>query len=280
MVNDGLAHEYERGVADVLAYLTGEDATVEHNVHLPGFESGQDRQVDVFVRGTIYGASDATMAVDCKRWNKPIDVAHAGVFKGLIEDIRADFGLLVTTRGASEAARRLLSSARGLRVDMLSLEELAGWRPAGTRFVRYRVKQRDADSAGAAMRRAGFRVCSVTLGATADDEVALEGFRHYPRAAGAPDMFGPLGDALRSVGVEPQVIGSGVSIGGGTPRHRWLEVTVEGQPSGLNAMAADEKELAEALDRVWKELWRGRVERAAMDALRPEDWPTPPRMFG
>jgi Restriction endonuclease len=58
--------------------------------------------------------ADATLIVDCKRWGKPVEIADAGTFIDLVEDVGADVGLLVTTEGASTAARVRLRSARGL----------------------------------------------------------------------------------------------------------------------------------------------------------------------
>ena len=60
--------DYENGVADVLAYLAGESATVRRNVRLPSRSAGRPRQIDVLVTGRIFGMADATLVVDCKRW--------------------------------------------------------------------------------------------------------------------------------------------------------------------------------------------------------------------
>lgn len=80
MVADALDSDYENGVADVLAHLAGESAVVERNVRMIGKRSGKCRQIDVRVIGTIFGSGSATMIVDCKRYAKPIDVNHVGMF--------------------------------------------------------------------------------------------------------------------------------------------------------------------------------------------------------
>lgn len=276
-----MSKEYENAVADVLAFLAGDDARVERDVHMKS-ASGGTRQLDVTVRGTIFGMSDALMVVDCKRWSKRIDIADAGSFKSLVEDVGADFGLLISSKGASETARILLRSARGMRVDVMSLAELAAWNPPGTRSVTYRVPRDLESSASTALRKAGFRVRPSHDARLGDDEVALDAFRHYPRGEN-PDLFGPVGAALRSAGVEPDVISHGVVVSGGTPRHQWLEVTVDGVPIGLKVLADGEATLDAELARMKADLPAMGYPlpgHAVLDAVRPDGWPLPPRMFG
>jgi hypothetical protein len=129
MSADALDAEYENGVADVLAFLANDAAVVERNVQMPGAKSNADRQIDVKVTGRIFGAGNATMVVDCKRNKKSLDVIAVGAFLGLVEDVGADIGLLVTTTGASEAAYTHAKSVRGIRLDILPIETLAAWSP-------------------------------------------------------------------------------------------------------------------------------------------------------
>jgi hypothetical protein len=51
------------------AKVIGWDAWPERleNVRLPGRRSGRKRQIDVLVRGRIFGMADANLIVDCKR---------------------------------------------------------------------------------------------------------------------------------------------------------------------------------------------------------------------
>ena len=62
--------EYENGVTDVLRYVAGGDVEIERDIRIPGRRSGTLRQIDVLVRGSMFGIADATLAVDCKRWKK------------------------------------------------------------------------------------------------------------------------------------------------------------------------------------------------------------------
>ncbi len=83
MARDRLSEEYEHGVADVLANLAGHAAEVERDVRLPGRDSGVARQLDVVVRGTIFGMTNAVLVEDCKRWNKKVGTNEGGLVEQL-----------------------------------------------------------------------------------------------------------------------------------------------------------------------------------------------------
>ena len=149
--------DYENGVADVLAFLAGDSAAVERNVRLPGRRSGRGRQIDVLVRGRIFGMTDATLIVDCKRRRSPVDVKAVEAFIGMVEDVGADVGMLMTTAGSTRTARERARAERGLHIKLMTLEELMAWRPPGTVTTTYRLPiDRRADAAKA-LRNVGFR---------------------------------------------------------------------------------------------------------------------------
>lgn len=279
--NLGLATDYENGVADVLGFLAGESANVTRNAKLPGRLSNTNRQIDVLLRGRIFGFANAMMIVECKRWGKAIDVADAGTFLDMVEDVGADFGLLVTTVGASMAARERFSSARGAGVEMITLEELTAWRPSGTFETLYRVPLARKAIVERELRRAGFRVITGTEPRLADNEVGLSVFRHYGTTAPSPDAqrgaWDEVRKALEKVGMEmPEILSYGIISGGGTPAHRWLEVSVGGTPTGLKILAATESDVAEQLDNVRGNFVQifGVPAPDALDVIRPAEWPT------
>jgi len=130
MASDRDWRQYERQIFDRLTKLAGEDSVVEFDQSVPGYLSEAERQVDVLVRGRFAGqTATGTMAVDCKCWSKKVDVMDVDRFVGTIEDIRTDFGLLVTTEGFTPAAKRRAENARGIRVDVVPYEELEDWEP-------------------------------------------------------------------------------------------------------------------------------------------------------
>ena len=286
MERDDLAIEYENGVADVLAFLAGDSAVVERDVKLHGRHSAHLRQLDVQVRGRIFGIADASMVVDCKRWGRPVNVVHAGAFLDLVEDVGADIGLLVTTGGASRAARTRLRSARGARVEVMTLRELAAWRPRGTVTTCYRVPKDRKAAAERSLRQAGFRVMTEPEPRLAADEVGLCAFRHYGTNAPSSDVQQNAWDqaarALTKAGVQQvEILNHGVIAGGGTPGHRWLEVAADGVPVGLKILAASEIEVREQLDQLRLSLSQrfGHPMPDVLDVVRPERWPVE-SMFG
>ena len=233
MSTDALDTEYENGVADVLAFLANGAATVERNVLMPGAKSSTARQIDVRVTGRVFGMGSATMVVDCKRYKDPLDVNDVGKFIGLVDDVGADIGLLVTTVGASDAAREYAKNVRGIRLDILSADALAAWSSQGTVNFDYAVPVPLGREAMRSARRAGFRVRTIDVDEWRhlDGHLGLSAFRHF----GVPNPSGEvqaearerLLAALRKVGVaDPFGMGNGVVIGGGTPAHRYLDVTL------------------------------------------------------
>jgi predicted Mrr-cat superfamily restriction endonuclease len=84
-------------------------------VRIRGRRSGTDRQVDVHVRGMLFGLPNATLAVDCKRWKKKLNVAHVEAFIAVLDDLGADLGMLMTTEGYSPAAKTRARNERARR---------------------------------------------------------------------------------------------------------------------------------------------------------------------
>ncbi len=122
--------KYEEQIFERLKELGGPASEVLFNQNLPGHLSEVDRQVDVLVKGAFAGGvAEGTMAVDCKCWGKNVDVMDVDRFVGTIEDLRTDYGLLVTTEGFSDAAKNRAANARGIRVDVVPYQDLAEWGP-------------------------------------------------------------------------------------------------------------------------------------------------------
>ena len=83
--------------------------------------------------------ANATLVVDCKRRAAPIDVKDVDSFIGLVEDVGADVGMMVTTDGSTAGARDRARAVRGVRLEVMSLEELMRWSAVGTVTTTYRV---------------------------------------------------------------------------------------------------------------------------------------------
>lgn len=282
---EALDSEYENGVADVLAFLASESATVVRNVYLPGRLSETDRQVDVVVRGRVYGKDNATLVADCKRWTKPIDVRDVGTFIDLVKDVEAEFGLLIATVGASKAALTRAHNEPGTNLDILPLAELVSWMPKGTDTTTYRVPLDKQVPVSRALRRAGFRVRPSTNWACNDDGIALDVFRHHGTVNPSGDIqleaAASAKAAIKSGGVaDPIHVAHGITMDGGTPGHRWLEVTLAGVPVALKILASSEAEAEAELARVAATC--GLPAGAPLSYIKPPGWPVAglfPRAF-
>jgi hypothetical protein len=76
---------------------------VVHNTTIRGRFSKTPRQVDIAIQTHIEGFH-LVGAVECKYFNKRVDVKIVDSFIGFLEDIQADFGYIVTNKGFTKAA--------------------------------------------------------------------------------------------------------------------------------------------------------------------------------
>jgi hypothetical protein len=111
--------EYQEWVADWAQRAAGDTAVVEHDVKLLGRRSGVKRQVDALVTGRFAGdlVGPVTAVVDAKLSKRNLNVTHVHTLAGLVDDIGADFGVLVTNRGFSQAAQRA-AREHGIRLHV------------------------------------------------------------------------------------------------------------------------------------------------------------------
>lgn len=91
-------------------------AEVLHDVKMPGRHSGRQRQIDVLVREKV-GQYEINIIVDCKDYNKPIDVKGVEEFAGLLDDVGAQKGVLVCPRGFTKSAKE---RATAYQIDLYS----------------------------------------------------------------------------------------------------------------------------------------------------------------
>lgn len=265
--------EYENGVADILSFLTGDGATVERNVRLPSRRGGRTRQVDILVRGRVFGLDNTTLAVDCKRWKRKITAPDIDGFLGFLDDIAVDLGLLVASSGYSQAAKSRLQHERGVRAEIVTLDELSAWSPKGTIHISFRLPATDAERAADALRAVGMRVRPDPGLTCTPEEIVLTAFGHFgePTADRQNYLREQATKALATVGIPIDTAASGVSIGGGTPAHRWLEVTDQtGAHLGVKVLAATEDDARRELDHIAVAVG---LPRELLDVERPDGWP-------
>jgi hypothetical protein len=103
--------------------------------------------------------------------------------------------------------------------------------------------------------------------------VVLEAFGHFgePTADRQHELAKRAKTALTAAGLPVDTASSGVSIGGGTPAHRWLAITDRaGERIGIKVLAGTEDEAQQELDRVAAILG---LPRESLDVERPDGWP-------
>lgn len=281
MVDD--FRDYENGVADVLAFLADGSATVVRDVRLPGARSGRSRQIDVLVRGRIFGTADMTMVVDCKRRKTPVNVRAIESFIGMVEDVGAGIGMIVTSSGSTAAARTRASAERGIHLEMLALHELAQWSPPGTLTVTYGIPIPRVAETERALRGAGFRVTPDSAFEPQEGECIVCALRHTgernPSCEAQAEQLRAARAAMVAIGVPIRHIAHGVTMSGGTPAHRWLEVLAREVPTGLKILAASEDEAEAELDHLAASLAHSGISRSELSVRAPAGWPVA-QMFG
>ena len=263
--------EYENGIADIFSVIAGDRATVQRNIMVPSALDGRKRQIDILVEGTIFGLTDARMIVDCKCWKTAIDVGAVDRFIGMIDDVKADMGMLVSATGATSGAMARAAAARGVRVQPVSLAELQAWSPVGTVVMSVELQQADVARAAKALRKAGLRVTSE---ATSDSELAeMKVFRHYgisnPSAEMQQGQHALTFGIFEKLGLVFREVSHGVVFGGGTPSHRWLQVRANGIDF-VKILVASDAEVEEKLSRFAIEF---EVPRDILEVERPDGWP-------
>jgi restriction endonuclease len=111
---------YEQSVHKLLEALDPA-ASVTHNRRVPGLLSGVSRQVDVLAKGSVVGLP-ITVAVECKKHGRVVDVGTLDQFVGKLLDIGADRGIIYSYSGFTSSAVMRAASARNPHVLAVALD--------------------------------------------------------------------------------------------------------------------------------------------------------------
>ncbi|MBA4381088.1 MAG: hypothetical protein C0406_00845 [Sideroxydans sp.] len=99
-------------------------AEISHNIFRLGRYSKTDRQCDVLIEDYVAG-NRMTIVVDGKYFQSKVDVKAVDSFVGMLEDIGAHKGLLITKVGFTEAAlNRAHYGTSDVELDILNFEDL------------------------------------------------------------------------------------------------------------------------------------------------------------
>lgn len=107
------------------------DADIIHDAKIRGRYSNIDRQIDILIEDFAAGENIRIM-VDAKFFSENIDVKEVESFIGMMQDVGADKGLLVTQKGYSKAAiARAHNDPSRVELDILNFDELKGFQGFG-----------------------------------------------------------------------------------------------------------------------------------------------------
>jgi len=101
------------------------NSIVERDVRLEGVLSGQQRQIDVLVSGTM-GGQPFTIAVECKHYAKRLGIGAVDEFAGKLLDIGVDRGVLYALSGLTQPAKDRATGSHVPRIvlgDLLASDE-------------------------------------------------------------------------------------------------------------------------------------------------------------
>lgn len=115
--------DYESRIFEILSAYHLHDK-IERNVKIKGRYSKRSRQIDIYISQTIHGHSFTTV-IECKYYNKKIDVKTVESFISMVDDIGADYGILVTELGYSKSAfLRAANNPKGIDLDIYDLNAI------------------------------------------------------------------------------------------------------------------------------------------------------------
>ncbi|WP_236796308.1 restriction endonuclease [Amycolatopsis sp. GM8] len=111
--------EYEKLAAKIIAELSPH-AAVTHDDHVVGRDSEARRQIDVSARWTD-GDVERLLIVQVRDYKRrSADVNVVGEFRSVIQDVRADRGILICSGGFSKNA---MTYSRNIGVELYSLSD-------------------------------------------------------------------------------------------------------------------------------------------------------------
>ena len=123
--------EYELAVFNLLKDEYP-NSIVSHNVYVEGFLSKKKRQIDILLEENVGGNSIKTI-VDTKFYHRKVDVKGVESFIGMLSDVKADKGIIVSQQGfSSTAARRAFyDNTFAIEVEIFNFNDLKQFQAFG-----------------------------------------------------------------------------------------------------------------------------------------------------
>jgi len=118
--------DYEKEIYD---YFRQEypNSQITCNAKIEGIFSKIDRQIDILIEDYVCG-NKFRIIIDGKYFNNNIDVKDVESFLGMLKDINAHKGLLITHEGYSQAAiNRAYYDPTDIELDILNFKDFKQW---------------------------------------------------------------------------------------------------------------------------------------------------------
>lgn len=98
--------QFEKDAEGIFRKLAESDAnaSIEHNVKVTGVLSGEERQIDVLIKGELAG-QPIRVVVECKCYGKPLGIGKIDEFEGKLRDVAAHRGVMFSKTGYTKPAR-------------------------------------------------------------------------------------------------------------------------------------------------------------------------------
>lgn len=98
--------------------------SIQHNVRREGHLSKVKRQIDILIEEKVAGF-DLTIIVDCKYFNKKVDVKEVESFLSFLKDLKASKGILITNKGFTKAAlNRATYDSQDIELRIINYRDL------------------------------------------------------------------------------------------------------------------------------------------------------------
>lgn len=115
--------EYENEVFEILGSYYP-NSTIEKDYKKVGIYSKRKRQIDIYIETEIAG-NNIDIVVDCKHYNKKINVKTVESFIAMADDLQSDIALMISEKGYTNTAlKRAHYNPKHIELDILNLKDL------------------------------------------------------------------------------------------------------------------------------------------------------------
>lgn len=116
--------DYEQNVFEECQRIF-RDSDIVKNVYIKGIYTNRKRQIDVLIKNTPIDGVLVDIAIDAKRYAIKVDVKAVESFIGMLKDVGAGKGIIVSEQGFTKAAiNRAHLGENNIEVDILNLKGL------------------------------------------------------------------------------------------------------------------------------------------------------------